>query len=207
MLGSRCRNPPQSGRRTTSRDRTSTSRECLQRERDVGGLGELGLDEFLPFLSHSRSTSRRRRSVRLPARRRPELGPCGGPCPLNGGGGRLWPDLGRRGDAEAVVGRSANAFRLLGSRNAARPGLGLGLWQESEARLTPREVDVHIEQSVRTSAWAAEFHHPDDTVGLSGSERHRPSRGMVWGGVDAKNQIARADGVAHSFDPLALGKE
>jgi hypothetical protein len=29
---------------------------------------------------------------------------------------------------------------------------------------------------------------------------------MVGGGVDAQNQIARADGVAHSFHPLAWGQ-
>src|SRR5205814_1285402 len=55
--------------------------------------------------------------------------------------GYEWPltTLGRisggRLRAEAVVGWSANRLLLLGRRNPARPGLGLGLWQQSKARL------------------------------------------------------------------------
>ena len=37
--------------------------------------------------------------------------------------------------------------------------------------------------------------------GLTGVQRHRPARRVVRGGVDAQNQIARADSVAHSFHP------
>src|SRR6185369_10146857 len=84
-----------------------------------------------------------------------------------------------------TLSRSANRFLLLGSRNSARPGLGLGFWQQSEARLAPREVNAHIEQSIGTSARAGKFHDREHTVGLSGLEGHRPSRGMVWGGIDA----------------------
>lgn len=32
-----------------------------------------------------------------------------------------------------------------------------------------------------------------DPIGLAGHEGRRPSGGMVWGGVDAQNRIARAD--------------
>src|SRR6185312_1580062 len=83
----------------------------------------------------------------------------------------------------AALGRSADRFLLLGRRHPARPGLGFGLWQQPEARLTPREVNAHVEQCIGTSARAGEVHDRDHTVGLSGSERRRPSCGMVWGGI------------------------
>ncbi len=44
----------------------------------------------------------------------------------------------------------------------------------------------------------------DDTV--SGLKGRRPSGGMVGGGVDAENQIAGADSVAHGLHPLARGQ-
>src|SRR5580698_11566003 len=87
-------------------------------------------------------------------------------------------------------GCSANRLLFPGRRDAARPGLGLGLGQESEAPLTPRKIDAYIQQSIGTSAWACELHDGDDTVGFPGYQGHRPSRDMVRGGVDAQNQIA-----------------
>ncbi len=56
------------------------------------------------------------RQERLPAQ---ALGPLATHNRISGG----------RCKAEAVVGCSANRFLLFGSRNSARPGLGLGLWQ------------------------------------------------------------------------------
>src|ERR1700733_638659 len=102
-----------------------------------------------------------------------------------------WPRVDVRTMALSCGGSSPCRFLLPGSRNATRPGLGLGLWQESEACLTPREVNTHVDEGVRTPAWAGEVHDRDNAVGLSGLEGHRPSRDMVWSGIDAQNQVAR----------------
>jgi hypothetical protein len=111
-------------------------------------------------------------------------------------------DVARGGrPAESVAGCSSNRLLLLGRRYAARLGLGLGLGQESEARLAPPEINAYIQQSIGTSAWAGKFHDRGDTVGLPGSQGHRPPRCMVRGGIDAQNQITGADRVAHSFHP------
>jgi len=80
---------------------------------------------------------------------------------------------------------SANRLLLLGRRYAARLALRLGLGQESEARLAPGEINSHIQQSIGTSAWAGKFHDRDDAVGLPGHQRHRPSRDVVRGDIDA----------------------
>ena len=87
--------------------------------------------------------------------------------------------------SESLAGCLSNRLLLFGRRYAARPGLGLGLGKQSEARLAPREVDADIHQGVGTSAWAAKFHDRDDAVGFSGSQGRRPARGMVRGGIDA----------------------
>jgi hypothetical protein len=97
---------------------------------------------------------------------------------------------------------SANRFLLLGSRNAARLFLGFGFWQQAKACLAPCEVDSHIEQGVGASAGAGKFHDVDNAVRLSGAQRHRLSRHMVWRGVDAENQIATADSVTHSLPSI-----
>jgi len=121
------------------------------------------------------------------------------------GGCRIpWPNLART--AASVAGDSSNRLLLPGRRYTARPGLGPGLGQESEAGLAPREIDADIQQRIGTSAWAGKFHDRDDTVGLPGYEGHRPSRGVVRGGIDAENQIAGADSVAHRFHPFPDGK-
>ena len=96
---------------------------------------------------------------------------------------------------------TTNRLLLFGRRYAARLGLGLGLGQESEARLAPPEIYAYIQQSIGTSAGAGKFHDRDDTVGLPGHQGHRPARGMVRGDIDAENKITRADSVAHSFHP------
>lgn len=80
---------------------------------------------------------------------------------------------------------SEDRFLLLGRRNSARSGLGLGLRQQSEARLAPGEVYAHIEQCIGPPAGAGELHDRHDTVGLSGSEGHRPSGDMIGRCVDA----------------------
>ena len=97
---------------------------------------------------------------------------------------------------------SSNRFLLLRCRNPTRFCLCFGLGQEAEARLAPREIDAHVQQSIGTPAWAGKFHDCEDTVGLSDSQRHRPSCGMVRRGVDAQNQITRADSVAHRLHPI-----
>jgi hypothetical protein len=79
----------------------------------------------------------------------------------------------------------SNCLFLFGRRYAARPGLGPGLWQESEARLAPPVINTYIQQSIGTSAWAGKFHDRNDPVGLPGLQGHRPTRGMVRGGIDA----------------------
>ncbi len=96
----------------------------------------------------------------------------------------------------------SNRFLLLRRRNLARLFLGLGLGQETEARLAPRIIDADIQQSIGTPAWAGKFHHRVDSVRLSGVQGHRPSRDMVRGCANAENKIARADGVAHSLHTL-----
>jgi hypothetical protein len=124
--------------------------------------------------------------------------------PHNMPAGMTAPPMSTFGSFEAAV-RSANRFLFLGSRDSARLGLGLGLWQETEACLAPREADTYIEQRIGSSAHAGETQDPEDAVGLPGLEGHRPSPTMVWGGIDAQNQIARADSVAHSVHPLPGG--
>jgi hypothetical protein len=83
------------------------------------------------------------------------------------------------------AGCSSNRFLFSGRRNPACLFLGSGLGQEAEARLAPREINAYIQQSIGTPAWAGKFHDRDNTVGLPGSQGHRPSRGMVRGGIDA----------------------
>jgi len=51
--------------------------------------------------------------------------------------------------------------------------------------LAPPEINAYIQQSIGTPAWAGKFHDRKNTVGLPGSQGHRPSRGMVRGGIDA----------------------
>src|SRR5260221_13858168 len=82
-------------------------------------------------------------------------------------------------------GGSPNPLLLLRCRNAARLALGLGLGQEPEARLTPREINADIQQSIGTSARAGKFHDRDDAIGLPGDQGHRQSSGMIWGDIDA----------------------
>jgi hypothetical protein len=84
-----------------------------------------------------------------------------------------------------MAGRSSNPLLLFGRRRPAGLCFGFRLGQEAEARLTPREIDAYIQQSIGTSAWAGKFHDRDDTVSLSGSQGDRPSRDMVRGGIDA----------------------
>lgn len=94
-----------------------------------------------------------------------------------------------------------NRFLFLGRRYAARLGFRLGLGQEPESRLAPSPIDADIEQGVGTSAWAGKIHDRDDTVGLPGLQRDRPTRDVVRGGIDAENEVARTDSVTHSFHP------
>jgi hypothetical protein len=118
---------------------------------------------------------------------------------------RLWQihRMGRRACFDPSPGRSSYRLFLLWRRNAARPvpGLGPGPWQKPEARLAPREVNAHIQQGIGTSAWARKFHDRDDSVGLASHEGHRPSRHMVRGDIDAQNEVARANSIAHDFHP------
>ena len=72
--------------------------------------------------------------------------------------------------------------------------------------MAPREIDADIQQSIGTSAWAAKFHDGENAVGLPGSQGHRPARGVVRRGIDAQNEIAGSDRVAHSFHPLPREK-
>ena len=46
-------------------------------------------------------------------------------------------------------------------------------------------ITPDIQQGIGPSARAGELHDRDDTVGLPGSQGHRPSRGMVRSGIDA----------------------
>jgi hypothetical protein len=109
--------------------------------------------------------------------------------------------------SESKAGYSANPLLLSGRRSPACLCLGFGLGQEAEARLAPREINAYIQQSIGTPAWTGKFHDRDNTVGLPDSQGHRPARGMVWRGIDAENEIARSDSVAHSFHPLAWEKD
>ena len=87
----------------------------------------------------------------------------------------------------------------------ARPGLGLGLRQQPKARLTPRVVDANVEQSIGSPARAGKFHNSGDAVGLSVLEGHWPPGHVIGRRIDAQNQIARANCIAHRIHPLAPG--
>jgi hypothetical protein len=104
------------------------------------------------------------------------------------------------------AGYSSNPLLHFGHRSAAGPCLGFGLGQEAKARLAPGEINAYIQQSIGTPAWAGKFHDLDYTVGLPDSQGHRPARGMVRRSIDAENEIARSDSVAHSFHPLLWEK-
>ena len=80
---------------------------------------------------------------------------------------------------------SPHVLFLFGRGDAAQLLLGLGFGQKPEARLAPREVEAYVQKSIGTSAWAGKFHDRNDLVGLPSDERHRPSRDMVRGGIDA----------------------
>jgi len=112
-----------------------------------------------------------------------------------------------RHGAGSSTGRSSDLLLLFGHRSPAGLCLGLGLGQEAEARLAPREIDAYIQQRIGTPAWAGKFHDRNNTVGLANSQGHRPARGMVRRGIDAENEIARSDSVAHSFHRLAWEKD
>ena len=99
---------------------------------------------------------------------------------------------------------ASNLLSLLRLRNGARFLLRLWFGQEAEAGLAPGEVDADIEQRVGSSAGAGEVHHGEDDIGLAGLQRHRPARHMVRRGIDAKNEIAGSDCVAHGFHPVGL---
>ncbi len=114
------------------------------------------------------------------------------------------------GTARPVAGTLSHGLFPFGRRDAARPGLGLGLWQEPEACLAPCEVDAHVQQRIGPSARACKFHDRDDAVGLAGYEGHGSSCGVVRGGIDAKNEVARSNSIAHRerMDPhLPRGKD
>lgn len=87
--------------------------------------------------------------------------------------------------AGPVANSSPYRLFLFGRGNTACPRFGFGLGQKPEARLTPREIDAHIQQRIGTPARADKIHDREDPVGLPGYERHRHSRGMVGGGIDA----------------------
>lgn len=70
--------------------------------------------------------------------------------------------------------------------------------------MAPGEVDADIEQRVGAPAGAGEVHHREDDIGLAGLQRHRPARHMVRRGIDAKNEIAGSDCVAHGFHPVGF---
>lgn len=111
-----------------------------------------------------------------------------------------------RDEVEARIVYSADPLLLAGSRDPARRALGLGLWEQSETRLTPRELDAHIEQGIRPAAGTRKLHDRQYTVRLSRSERHGSASAVMRAGIDAKNQIARADSVAHDTRPLSRNK-
>ena len=68
--------------------------------------------------------------------------------------------------------------------------------------MAPGEINADVEQSIGTSTRTREFHDCRDRIGLAGDERHWLSGDMVWRGIDAKNQIAGPDSIAHGFHPL-----
>src|SRR6185437_8188071 len=103
-------------------------------------------------------------------------------------------------------GHSSNPLLLFGRRSPAGSCLGFGLGQEAEARLAPREIDAYIQQGIGTPAWAGKFHDRENTVGLPDLQGHRPARGMVRRGIDAQNEVARSDSVAHGFHPFPWEK-
>lgn len=82
--------------------------------------------------------------------------------------------------------------------------LYLRFGQEAEAGLAPGEVHADIEQRVGAAAGAGKFHHSEDDIGFARLQRHGSARHMVWRGIDAKNEIAGSDSVAHGFHPVAL---
>jgi len=83
----------------------------------------------------------------------------------------------------------------------------VALWMEAvDPGLPLTFLDAHIQQGIGPSAWACKFHDRGDTVDLASYERHRPSRGMVRGDIDAQNEVAGANSVAHSFHPSHRGK-
>jgi hypothetical protein len=65
-----------------------------------------------------------------------------------------------------------------------RRALGLGLWQQSETRLTPRELNAHIEQGIGTPAGAGKLHDRQNTVSLSRSEGHGSASAVMRAGID-----------------------
>ncbi len=87
--------------------------------------------------------------------------------------------------AESRAGYSSNPLLHFGYRNPAGLCLGFGLGEEAEARLAPREINAYIQQGIGTPAWAGKIHDRDNTVGLTDSQGHRPSCGMVRRGIDA----------------------
>jgi len=87
--------------------------------------------------------------------------------------------------AKSRASYSSNSLLLFGHRSPAGLCLGLGLGQEAEARLAPREIDAYIQQGIGTPAWADKFHDRDNAVGLPHSQGHWPARGMVRRGIDA----------------------
>jgi hypothetical protein len=115
-------------------------------------------------------------------------------------------ELWLRSAAKETFAPEPSAHRLLlfrrGDLTRGRFGFELGLRQKPKARLAPREVNADIEQSVGPPAWAGKFHDRTDSIGLAYNERDLLSRDMVWSGVDAQNQIAGADSVAHGMHSL-----
>jgi hypothetical protein len=59
-----------------------------------------------------------------------------------------------------------------------------GKLQQPEARLTPRELNAHIEQGIGTSAGTGKLHDRHDTVSLSRSEGHGSASAVMRAGID-----------------------
>lgn len=95
--------------------------------------------------------------------------------------------------------RRSDLFGFLRRIDVAHLGFAheFGLGQEAEAALAPGEVDADVEQRVGAPAGAGEIEDVMDTVGLARDERHGLARHMVRGRVDAQDQIAGADSIAH----------
>jgi hypothetical protein len=106
--------------------------------------------------------------------------------------------------AENCQSHSSHGLLLFrsGDTPRLRLSLELGLGQEPEASLAPREINTDVEQSIGPSARTCEFHDRSNYIGLANNEGHSLSRHMVWRCIDAQNQIAGADGITHGFHPL-----